>query len=254
MPDFIFVSLENWDEVWRRNQFLCSKLVKRFPRSKMLFVGRPWDIPNYLMPSRFKESLGQIIRKLRKRRFEGLPGKPTWTVPDLFNITVTRPLKLFPDSFRWGRLFNEAIARMQILRLAGKIGIKNPILWINPHYAAHLAGKMNECFVIYDITDDFTLARSFKKEKHLIRHQDHLLCKKADLVIVCSKALEVSRRGLCKQILLLPNGVDPEHYKCVPELSKDKGKHRWPSPVFGYTGTLLPDRLDISIIITLAKA
>ena len=34
----IFVFLEDWGEVWRRNQFLCAGLARRFPERKILFV------------------------------------------------------------------------------------------------------------------------------------------------------------------------------------------------------------------------
>ena len=44
MRDLIFVSLENWDDVWRRNQFVCAALAKRFPEMKILFVGLPRNV------------------------------------------------------------------------------------------------------------------------------------------------------------------------------------------------------------------
>ena len=40
MRDLIFISLENWDGVWRRNQFLCAEWLRRFPEMRLLFVGR----------------------------------------------------------------------------------------------------------------------------------------------------------------------------------------------------------------------
>lgn len=44
MRDLISVSLEDWDEVWRRNQFLCAGLARRFPDRKILFVGLARDV------------------------------------------------------------------------------------------------------------------------------------------------------------------------------------------------------------------
>ena len=52
MHDLIFVSLENWDEVWRRNQFLCAGLARRFPDRKILFVGLPRDVSHGLRRGR----------------------------------------------------------------------------------------------------------------------------------------------------------------------------------------------------------
>jgi hypothetical protein len=31
MRDLIFVSLENWDEIWRRNQLVCAEWARRHP-------------------------------------------------------------------------------------------------------------------------------------------------------------------------------------------------------------------------------
>lgn len=236
-PDLIFVSIENWDEVWRRNQFISSKLAKKFSRSKILFVGLPIDI-TYAIRS------GKLKRITEKR---------TWAVKEYPNITVTRVLKFFPNSLAWGKWLNEIIARRHVRNMARKTGIKNPILWINPHYAVHMAGRMDERLVIYDITDDWTQAGFPERERRIIREEDRRLSGLADLVIVCSKALEESHKGLCKKILLLPNGVDVEHYGPVSDMAEDRIS-RWPRPVFGYTGTIHPDRIDISLVIALARA
>ena len=238
MQDIIFISLESWDEVWRRNQFLCSKIAKRFPEFKILFVGPARDISN----------------ALRTRRFDVFRGKTTWIVPGFPNITVTKPLKLFPNSVGWGRSINEIIARKHILKVAEKVGIKNPTLWINPHSAVHMVGKMKERMVVYDITDDWTQSGVSEKERRLIKDQDRSLCKLADLVIVCSKELRERRKLFCRKIFLLPNGVDVKHYSCVSKLSSNSRKPRWALPIFGYTGSLHTDRLDIDIIIALARA
>lgn len=238
-PDMIFVSMENWDEVWRRNLFVCSKLAKRFPDSKILFCGLPND----------------ISRSMRIGSFRELSYPSTWTVPGYSNIIVTRPPKIVPNRFKWARKVNEIIFRTHVCNVAKKIGIKDPILWLNAHYSVHMAGKMKERMIVYDITDDWALmAGQSQKEKTLISYQDRELCKIADIVIVCSKALEESRKPLCKKILLLPNGVDVDHYKNALKSNKGRNKRKWPVPVFGYTGTIDSYRIDINIIVALARA
>jgi teichuronic acid biosynthesis glycosyltransferase TuaH len=164
LPDLVFVSLENWDEVWRRNQFLCSGLAQRFPQSKILFVGLPRDISN----------------AVRRRDFSELRSGSTQTIPDYPNITVTRPLKLAPNTLKGGRRLNERMFRAHVRRTMNQVGISKPLLWLNPHDALHMAGRMNERAVIYDITDDWALASRPAWEKRLIEEQDRLLCKRAD--------------------------------------------------------------------------
>ena len=42
MTDLVVVSLEAWDQVWRRNQHLVSRLLARDPSLRVLFVEPPW--------------------------------------------------------------------------------------------------------------------------------------------------------------------------------------------------------------------
>ena len=114
-PDIIFVSMENWDEVWRRNQFICSKLARRYPDSKILFVGFPKD----------------IIYHLRRGNFKEIYSAPTFRVPGFPNITVTRPLKYLPNHFNHWQRFNEYMIWMHVSKIAKDTGIIKPILWLN---------------------------------------------------------------------------------------------------------------------------
>jgi len=236
MRDLIFVSLEDWDDVWRRNQFICAGLARRFPEMKILFVGLPRNVSHDLRHGK--------LRALRTRATSRLAEFP--------NITVTHALKLLPDSMPAGRRFNEGMARRHIRGAARRLGMNEPLLWLNPYSAAHMAGAMGERAVIYDITDDWAEAPSFSKsEKKLIAEQDGALCKQADLVVVCSSALEASRRGICKVLLQLPNGVESEHYESIPDRAE---AGPWPRPVFGYTGTIHADRFDVDLVAGLAGA
>ncbi len=233
-PDLIFVSLENWDEVWRRNQFVCSGLARRFPDSKFLFVGLPRDLSN----------------AARRRDFSEVRSPTTSAVPGYPNIIVTRPLKVAPNTLRGGRRWNERLFRGHVRKVAQQLSMQRPLLWLNPHDAVHMAGRMKERAVIYDITDDWALASFSQREKQLIQAQDRQLCRRADLTIVCSQALYDSRQTLSKSLLLLPNGVDVAHYgigECVAPQSTT-------APVLGYTGTLHDDRIDAALIVELAQA
>lgn len=236
MRDLIFVSLENWDDIWRRNQFLCAGLATRFPDKKLLFCGPP-------------RSVAQL---LRRGDFTGLRHQKTRAVPGLPNIHVMHPLQPLPNSLPGARRINEFAMRFQVRAQAKKLGIKQPILWLNPHDAVHMAGRMNERAVIYDITDDWILAANSERERALIEAQDAALCRAADLVIVCSHALEQSRQAQSRNIFLLPNGVDVEHYKNVAQPASRESA--WPAPVLGYTGSLHSARVDVDLVIALARA
>jgi glycosyltransferase involved in cell wall biosynthesis len=282
----IFVSLENWDDIWRRNQFVCAELARRYPDMQILFVCPPRDVSN----------------ALRTRRLASLRGPNNWHPEGLPNITVTKPLKLLPSTLAVGRWINEFMARVHVRRAAqtmitdhgsrintnqkleGNAGVpptkyapiaalrqvlisdpcslvsdRSVVLWLNPHDAVHMVGRMGETRVIYDITDDWTQFTHFTDRRALLDRtiaEDALLCRKADAVIVCSKSLYESRKALARDIHLIPNGVDAAHYRCVlddhgplPEACRN-----WPRPVFGYTGSIHGDRVDVKLVEAMTVA
>ena len=239
LPDMVFVSMENWDEVWRRNQFLCKGLAQRFPDARILFVGPPRDVSNCI----------------RRGKLSGLTATATTSVPDLPNIVVTRPLKLLPNSFGLGRAFNDWTARRHVSRVARSVGMTRPLLWLNPHFSVSMVGKMDECAVIYDVTDDWTAFAESPEELRLVTQQDAALCQAADAVIVCSERLLSMKRGLAKNVHLIPNGVDVAHYNSVLDRTA-----ALPScaavlerPVLGYTGTVHPSRVNVALLEAIAR-
>lgn len=237
--DLIFVSMEHWDDIWRRNQFLCAAYASRHPRRKILFVTPPMDVTN----------------ALRHGRLSALSGARTWTVPQYPNITVTQPIKLMPNSAAPGRAFNEWMVRRHVSKLARRLQIERPVLWLNPHWAAHMAGRMREGSVIYDVTDDWTALTQSHSAATLVRRQDEQLCRRADAVVVCSQRLFELKSPTARSLHLIPNGVDAEHYRTVldgtgplPEETK-----KWPRPILGYTGTIHRDRVDFDLLEAVAK-
>ena len=264
MNDLIFVSMEDWDEIWRRNQFVCAELARRHPERKILFVGLPVDVSN----------------RLRRGRLGELTGRGTRAVEGLPNVVVTHPWKWWPNSVGVGRRVNEAGFRRHVRKVAAGMGLREPVLWLNPHYAVHMAGRMGERGVVYDITDDWTTISQSEPLRELVRRQDAALCGRADATIVCSRRLYELKRGMCRNLHLIPNGVDAEHYRQVldgPARGEGEaewggggiagrergageqggkgteGEGEWERPVLGYTGTVHPDRVDVGLVEALAR-
>jgi len=235
MRDLIFISLESWDEIWRRNQFICAGLARRFPEMKILFVEPPRDVSH----------------QMRKRDLAPLRTQATRILPDFPNITITRPLKLLPNSLKFGQRVNQRLAQKHLRNEARKLKMEKPRLWINSHSDGQLAGKLGESAVVYDITDDWTQFGS-AYERAMTTAQDEYLCRRADLTIVCSQSLLETRQKRSRKILHLPNGVHVEHYQNLEKYTQFQ--NRWPAPVFGYTGTLHPERTDANLISDVARA
>jgi glycosyltransferase involved in cell wall biosynthesis len=240
MRDLIFVSMEDWDEQWRRNQFVCAELARRHSEMKILFVGVGRNFWRYMAVGDF----GTIFRS------------PVSTVPGLTNITTTRAMRVGLERYDWGVRLNQAISRRHVRGLAAKLGLRDPILWLNPHWAVHMIGQTDECGVVYDITDDWISRDQPAWLTEQTRREDRELCQKADAVIVCSKRLQEMKQPLAGgKLHLIPNGVDAEHYRTVWEGAGPLPPNAaaWPKPVFGYTGTIHPDRLDLPLIESVAR-
>src|SRR5207245_1179743 len=82
---------------------------------------------------------------------------------------------LLPDSVALGRLVNEWMFRRHVRRITRSLGITQPMLWLNPHSAVHMAGRMQEAGVIYDITDDWTCLDQSAAAGRRTRAQDGAL-------------------------------------------------------------------------------
>ena len=239
----VFVSLEPWDEIWRRNQFVCDGLLRKSVDTKILFVQPPFD-NSYALRS----------RKLNKIRHSpsivdgGYSGR----------LKLFTPTKWFPNSLPIGRALNEKQFLRQLKRISHNLGWTATHLWINQHESAHLVGEGLAANTLYDITDDWTKFSGNQSLLDLITSQDTTLCTSCDHVIVCSQQLFEDKAKLVesKRLHLIPNGVHSEHYKAVSDtrLHVHKIANDWTKPVFGYTGTIHGDRVDVSLVASVAQA
>jgi glycosyltransferase involved in cell wall biosynthesis len=75
---------------------------------------------------------------------------------------------------------------------------------------------------------------------------------------VCSQQLFDDKASLVdpERLHLIPNGVHINHYETVTDtsLAVHELAQNWAKPVFGYTGTVHGDRVDVNLIASIAKA
>lgn len=239
LKELIFVSLERWDDIWRRNQFLCDGWIRRHPEGRILFVEPPMDVSNAVRHGRWRE-LGEP----RARRV-GEGGR----------IHIVRALKFLPNSWALGRRINQWMAGRYLRQTIRRHGFMDTLLWINAHSEGHLAGRLGERGVIYDVTDDWTSFEESSKACGLTRQQDEALCAAADAVIVCSERLLEMKRPRAKSVHLIPNGVDSSHYArvCEADFARPADTQGWGRPVLGYTGSIHAERVDVALVEALAR-
>ncbi len=242
MITIVYVSLEPWDEIWRRNQFLCDGLLRISTYSKILFVQPPFD-NSYAIRAR-KLSNVRLMPSIVDGGYEG-------------RLQLFTPTKWFPNSLPIGRGWNENQLSSQIKSALRNLNWNATHLWINQHEAAHLLDEGLAGNTFYDITDDWTKFSGNQSQLELITKQDVTLCNSCDHVIVCSRQLFDDKAKLVglERLHLIPNGVHVEHYESVTNRSLPVHKiaETWTKPVFGYTGTIHGDRVDVGLIAHVAN-
>jgi glycosyltransferase involved in cell wall biosynthesis len=228
LRELVVCSLEEWDEVWRRNQFFVDGLLRRNPGLRVLFVEPPAD-PIHDLAMRRKPEMPRV------RRIDG-EGR----------LWAFRPLKPLPR--RLGFRSIDASLRAQVTLSARMLGFRNPTLWLNDVTYAPLI-RSTGWPSLYDVTDDWLAAPLSARERRRFEQLEQLALEDAASVVVCSPGLAHSR-GQRRPVVLVPNAVDVAHFQHPRERPSDLPR----SPVAVYVGSLHESRLDIELVVEVARA
>lgn len=227
MSDLVVLSLERWDEVWRRNQHLVSGLLQQDPGLRVLFVEPP-DDPLHSLRRGARPQFGQGVRPVAER------------------LHTIRPAKWLPR-----RIDPGADARIEraIVGAAARLGMTDPLLWVNDPRLAGLARRTG-WRALYDLTDDWMAADRPAAEMRRIGDGEAWLLSHAAAVVACSPELVRRKSPQRPDIALVRNGVDVDAYRS----SQPRPADLPPGPVALYLGTLHRDRLDVALCVRTAVA
>jgi teichuronic acid biosynthesis glycosyltransferase TuaH len=230
--NILFFSLEKWDEVWRRNQFICSYLLDRHPNMSILWVNPPVDAAN--------------DHDVISHTLSG--AKPVASRQRLWTVDLVKPL---PNVV--GRWLNEFCYLRKIQSALCELRFLAPIVWINDQNMAPVIRALRLSPRVYDITDDWTAAGLTARQKALVVENDRWLLENASHVVVCSRRL-YELKSAAKSLHLIPNGVECRKYQpdVLASLHRPQELASLSGPIVGYTGTLHEDRLDTELICQLA--
>ncbi len=227
LSDLVVCSLESWDDVWRRNQFLIRELLGRDPQLRVLFVEPPVNVPHEL-------------RHRRRPRGAGLRKVAGWP-----RVSALRPLQSLPR--RLGPVADRDLC-LQVRWAALRLGLRHPTLWVNDSVYAPLV-RPGGWPSLYDITDDWLLAEAPAPEKHRRQQRERRLLAYADAVVVCSPALASSREA-SRPVHLIPNAVDVDHFRRLQPRPQDMPV----GPTAVYVGTLHDERVDVALLQRIATS
>lgn len=241
--DMVFVSLEAWDEVWRRNQFLVAGFRKTGLTKRVLWVEPPRNLTL------------SLLGRLRGKKVT-LPPAGIHAIGDVEGVFRYAPPQPLPNTLAPFRWINERVECWSLNRALRQMKMQRPLLWINNHWAAHVVGQLGESALIYDITDDWLVWERTPSRRQRLQRADTLLCERADATIVCSPQLLERKRDKARHLYLVPNGVDAQHYARIgaPDFAPHPQAANWKRPVLGYLGTIHPDRVDVELVVQLARA
>lgn len=226
--DVVLVSLEPWDEVWRRNQHLAAGLLRRDPGLRLLVVEPPRD-PLHALVGGSAPRTGRGLR----------PGPPVAGVGP-GRLWLYEPTKLLPRRLDPGSDRRRARA---VARAADRAGLSRPTLWVNDPRAADLL-DVTGWPALYDVTDDWVTADRDEAERARLVRGERILLEQAVAVTVCSPAL-AERKGADRPVELVTNGVDADLYRRPTARPEDLP----PGPTAVYVGTLHRDRLDVDLCV-----
>lgn len=232
MTDLVVVSLEAWDAVWRRNQYLVAGLLRADPALRVLFVEPPAD-PIHSVRRRSRPRPGAGVRQVRD-----LPGAEG-------RLWLLQATKLFPR-----RLDPGADARLAaaVERAAARLGFVEPVLWINDPGGATIL-RRTRWPALYDITDDWVAADRSAAEHTRLLDDENVLLRRCREVVVCSPAL-AEAKGRARPVTLIPNAVDVDAYRRPGDRPADLP----PGRIALYLGTIHPDRMDLDLCVDTATA
>jgi len=226
--EVVLISLERWDDVWRRNQYLVDGVLGHDPDSRVLFIEPPRDGLHDLLHGR------AFGRGLGLRRHEAYDGR----------LHLFQPTKLIP------RLFGaaaDALLRHHVRSAVRQVGMRHPVLWVNDANGAGLV-RSTRWPAIYDITDDWLAAARPRRELARLRRNEDILFRECREIVVCSAGL-ASSRGQRRRVTLIPNAVSLSRYRVPTQRPPDL-----PRGSAVYVGTIHEDRLDVELVVRTAHA
>jgi len=169
-------------------------------------------------------------------------------------LVVFAPQILPEHNFVSLKKFNQILFRFQIQRFIQKNEIEISVLWIGHPRFAYFVDIFKRSLVCYDCMDNWAEFSYAPRVKELIQSQEVYLISKAHIVFTSSLFLFERIQKNKKEVYLIPNGVDIEHFsKAVryhlptPQDIEDLKK-----PLIGYIGAVA-EWLDLELITFLAE-
>jgi len=228
-----------WNEVWRNNQHIASRLAHE-------------NVVLYVEPKIYP------LAKLRR----GQVPKAEWTQPRLTHAQDGLWLYRHPV---WAPRMPAKRGLDGVMRRLRRAALQhvmrqlkfnqNFISWTYQPKDSELTGQMGESLIIYSIVDEYAaFGHQTPEKQRFIRERERELLRMADIVFVTSPALFESKSPHNPHTVWVPNGVDftlfEKAWRANAPLPEDIA--RMPRPIVGYSGHI-SGRLNLPLLAQLAQ-
>ena len=168
------------------------------------------------------------------------------------NLHVLTPLVVPLPSSPAARRLNRWLLISQIQRALKKIRKGPTQIWSFTPDVAYALGHFAEEKVLYYCVDDHAAFAGYNKAQVL--RDEETLCRRSDLVVTTSMALQEAKAPWNPNTILVPHGVDYAHFSraVTEDLPCPRDLENIPRPRLGFFG-LIRDWVDVGLLAEVAK-
>lgn len=236
--DIVCVGFADWDtDLWTNQHHLMSRLARE---NRVLFV----ESLGLRRPQLAGRDVKRIVRRLRAGLRAPRPAD---------GLHVLSPLVLPLHSNRVVRAVNARLLPALVARAAKRLSLEKPILWAYVPQAEALLDALDPELVVYHCVDDIAAQPGIDAAS--FRGAERRFAGRADLVLASAPALAERMRTLSTNVLYAPNVADTDLFAtALREGPIDSGMAALPAPRIVFTGAIVTTKLDLDLIVALARA
>lgn len=229
--NFVCIASTRWDFLWQRPQQLMSRISKTH---NVLFVDHSYPVGVheaellFRTPEKWKDRLRHIFDNLHVLSTVHL-GK--YTEGKIFDL----------------KKFNFELSEKALSWTLKELNITKPILITYLPESYRLLPVIQPQLTCYDCVDSFA---DFSWAEDSVRQDELDLLKLTDITFASAKNLVKKLRSHHNKVILLPNGVDYNHFSAVQSITKCASQGN--QVILGFVGALY-DWVDTELLFYILK-
>lgn len=241
--DIVCVGFADWDtELWTNQHHLMARLAQG---NRILFVES--------LGLRRPQLAGRDLRRIARRLRTGLQGPRRRESAPHGQLDVLSPLVLPLHGNAAAEALNRRLLPALVSRAARRIGMRDPWLWSYVPQAEALLDALDPSLVVYHCVDDISAHERIDTAS--FRAAEERFARRADLVLASAPELARRMRTLSENVLDAPNVADTELFAtALGDGETDAAIAALPAPRVVFTGAISAVKLDIRLLVELARA